>query len=115
MPDKFGGYTYTVQTYQRISRNTAGKYSRPYSKFCWLVRRAWVGELMASGLWFALWGPSWSLICVRMKDSAFEQFVFYRSFMDQGLPVAEKTDLFKELYIEATIRNPKKVGRSGYK
>ena len=50
-----------------------------------------------------------------MKGSAFEQFVFYRFFMDQGLPVAEKTDLFKELYTETIIRNPKKVGLFGYR
>ena len=33
------------------------------------------------------------------------------------LPVTEneKTYLFKELYIEAIIRNPKKVGLSGYR
>ena len=30
----------------------------------------------------------------------------------EGIPVAEKTDLFRELYIETIIRNPKKVGRS---
>ena len=32
----------------------------------------------------------------------------------KGLPVAQKTDLFKELYIETIIRNPKKVGLFGY-
>ena len=31
------------------------------------------------------------------------------------LPVAEKTYLFKELYIETIIRNPKKVGLFGYR
>ena len=33
----------------------------------------------------------------------------------QLLPVAEKTYLFKELYIETIIRNPKKVGLFGYR
>ena len=31
------------------------------------------------------------------------------------MPVTEKTYLFKELFIETIIRNPKKVGLSGYK
>ena len=31
----------------------------------------------------------------------------------QGLPVTEKTYLFKELYIETIIRNPKKAGLFG--
>ena len=30
------------------------------------------------------------------------------------LPVAQKTYLFKELYIETIIRNPKRVGLFGY-
>ena len=30
--------------------------------------------------------------------------------MGRSLPVAEKTYLFRELYIETIIRNPKKVG-----
>ena len=34
---------------------------------------------------------------------------------DQSIPVAEKTYLFKELYIETIIRNPKKVGLFGYR
>ena len=34
---------------------------------------------------------------------------------DQGVPVAEKTYIFKELYIETIIRNPKKVGLFGYR
>ena len=33
----------------------------------------------------------------------------------QGSPVAETTYLFKELYIETTIRNPTKVGLCGYR
>ena len=33
----------------------------------------------------------------------------------EGTPVAEKTDLFRELYIETIIRNPKKVGLFGYR
>ena len=33
----------------------------------------------------------------------------------QGLPVTEKTYLFKDLYIETIIRNPKKVGLSDYR
>ena len=33
----------------------------------------------------------------------------------QGVPVAEKTYLFRELYIETIIRNPKKVGLFGYR
>ena len=36
-------------------------------------------------------------------------------FVLEGLPVAEKTYPFKELYIEAIIRNPKKVGLFGYR
>ena len=32
-----------------------------------------------------------------------------------NLPVAEKTYLFKELYIETIIMNPKNVGLSGYR
>ena len=32
-----------------------------------------------------------------------------------GLPEAEKTYLFKELYMEIMIRNPKKVGLFGYR
>ena len=33
----------------------------------------------------------------------------------QALPVTEKTYLFKELYTETIIRNPKKVGLFGYR
>ena len=33
----------------------------------------------------------------------------------QTLPVTEKTYLFKEVYIETIIGNPKKVGLSGYR
>ena len=33
----------------------------------------------------------------------------------EGLPVAEKTYLLEELYIEIIIRNPKKVGLFGYR
>ena len=35
--------------------------------------------------------------------------------MVQGLPVAEKTYLFREAYIDTRIRNPKKVGLFGYR
>ena len=38
-----------------------------------------------------------------------------RSPKPQALPATEKTYLFKELYIETIIRNPKKVGLSGPK
>ena len=34
---------------------------------------------------------------------------------DQVLPVAEKTYLFTELYIETIIRNPEKLGLFGYR
>ena len=33
----------------------------------------------------------------------------------EGVPLAPKTDLFKKLYIETIIRNPKKVGFSGHR
>ena len=42
-----------------------------------------------------------------------EGFIVSRSFPGSGLPVTEKTYLFKELYIETIIRNPKKVGLFG--
>ena len=40
--------------------------------------------------------------------------VKFRGF-NQGIPVAEKAYLFKELYIQTIIRNPKKVGLFGYR
>ena len=35
--------------------------------------------------------------------------------LGQGIPVAEKTYLFRILYIETIIRNPKQVGLFGYR
>ena len=40
---------------------------------------------------------------------------FVQSQKQYGTPVTEKTYLFKELYIETIIRNPKKVGLPGYR
>ena len=40
--------------------------------------------------------------------------VIFRSAF-RPLPLAPKTDLFKKLYIETIIRNPKKVGFSGHR